>query len=67
VSKFEQLSGDDLTYIAAVLAVAIAKGLSTSDMNILSNVFNSVGSNLAVIASRNEAAEESHPDNAQPK
>lgn len=55
MSIYDGLSGDQLTYISAIIATSISKGLSNSDINILSSIFNAVGDNLGIIAARNEA------------
>ena len=54
MSIFDGVSGDQLTYIASTMAVSLSKGLNNGDIEILGNLLNAVGDNLALIASRNE-------------
>jgi hypothetical protein len=53
--QLKNISGDKLTYIAATIAVALSKEFDNEDTNILSNIFSSIGDNLALIASQREA------------
>lgn len=54
MSMFENLSGDQLTDIAAILAVPFSKWLSNSDINILNSIFSAISDNFELIAARNE-------------
>lgn len=49
--------GDDLVLLAALISMAIARGMGTEDLNILSDLYNAIGCNLAIIAAKREACE----------
>lgn len=48
--------GAALVYLASTIAIAIAEGLNAEDTNILGNLFNAIGDNLSILASKKEAA-----------
>lgn len=47
---FFNLSGCELVSLAAILAVSIAKDLTSDETDILGNFFSALGSNLSTIA-----------------
>lgn len=65
-----KLSGEQLTVLSSVIAVAISEGLSISDQNVLGNFIAAVGASLLTIAAQNEAMSkktEVKPEGAAPK
>lgn len=48
-------SGNDLVVLASTLAIAISEKLDNDEINVLSNFFNALGDNLAIIAAQREA------------
>lgn len=45
------LSGCELSSLASIIAISLANNLSNDDINILANLLNTIGDNLALIAS----------------
>lgn len=52
MSKLKKLTGDELVYIAATIAVTVAKEIDNTDAIILSNLLGAIGGNLAIIAAK---------------
>ena len=50
--------GDDLVLLAALISIAVARGMGTEDLNILANLYSAIGSNLAVIAAKRQVCED---------
>lgn len=55
----QKVPGEKLVGAAAVIAVSLSERLELEEINILANLFNAVGDNLAVIAAQREAAAKS--------
>ena len=47
-------SGTDLVLLASSLAILIAGDLNADDINIIGNLFNAIGDNLAIIAAKKQ-------------
>lgn len=45
------LSGCELSALASIISISISNNLSDDDINILANLFNTIGDNLALISS----------------
>ncbi|HHT16915.1 MAG TPA: hypothetical protein GXZ77_04275 [Papillibacter sp.] len=51
------LPGGDLVLIAAAIAITISENLSNDDIELLAALFNAIGDNLALIATKREISE----------
>jgi hypothetical protein len=51
------LPGGDLVLIAAAIAITISENLSNDDIELLAALFNAIGDNLALIATKWEISE----------
>lgn len=51
-------SGNDLVLLASSIAIAISQNLSPEEINILSNFFSALGSNLGILAAQRETGEQ---------
>ncbi|WP_101698557.1 hypothetical protein [Clostridium minihomine] len=49
--------GEDLVLIASSIAVSLANGRSTDEVNVLGNLLQAIGENLSLIASQRSACE----------
>jgi hypothetical protein len=67
MSQIKYVSGDELTYLAASIAVAISKGLDNSDINVLAKFLKAIGENLDIIGASNTATLESVANSANSK
>lgn len=56
----QKVPGEKLVGAAAVIAVSLSERLGLEELNVLANLLNAVGDNLAVIAAQREA-DKSHP------
>lgn len=52
--EFANISGPNLTALAAAVSVAISERFDTDDIRTLASFFNALSSNLAIIAIQNE-------------
>lgn len=57
--------GFNLVIFSSLLSILIAKDLSVNDQNLLSALLQSMGQNLAVIATVQENCEEKNQDNTK--
>lgn len=55
MSSFKCISGGELVGLASAAAIAMSKQFDDDDLNILSNFYSALGSNLGVIAAQREA------------
>lgn len=52
----QKVPGEKLVGAAAAIAVSLSERLGLDEINVLANLLNAVGDNLAVIAAQREAA-----------
>lgn len=50
--NLEDMSPEQIVYLASTLAIAMSKNLSIDEMSLLSDFFSVLGDNLGMIASR---------------
>jgi hypothetical protein len=53
--QLKDIPGEELTYLAATIAVALSKEFTIENLNILSNLLSAIASALAVIISQKAA------------
>lgn len=46
--------GSDLVLLAALISIILSDSLATDDINILSGLFNAIGENLSIIATKKQ-------------
>jgi hypothetical protein len=53
--QLKDIPGEELTYVAATIAIALSKEFTIENLNILSNLLSATASSLAVIISQKAA------------